>query len=105
MNAECAALGRTQYRIHAALYARADRPQTQAMVARLLDSSDRHTRLQLVMTKGLRRAEAEHALIVDYCRKGQFDQVVDLLRAHINHVKTELMHHVTKTNKLKTGGK
>ena len=88
---------------HATLYARADRPQTQAMVARLLNSSDRYTRLQLVMTKGLRRAEAEHALIVDYCRKGQFDQAVDLLRAHIHHVKTELMRYVTKANKPKAG--
>ena len=53
------------------------------------------------MTKGLRRAEAERALIVDYCRKGQFDQAVDLLRAHIEHVKTELMRYVAKTSKPK----
>lgn len=80
--------------LHATLYARAERPQTEAIVSRLLQASDRYTRLQLLMMKGLKRAEIEHAEIVEHCRAGRVSRAVTELRQHIAHVKAELIRFV-----------
>ena len=76
---------------HTALYARAGRPQTQAIVDKLLAASDRYTRLQLLHTDGLKRAEREHAQIVELCRKRRFRAAAELLTRHIRVVKASLL--------------
>lgn len=80
--------------LHATLYARAERPQTEAIVARLLTASDRYTRLQLLMMKGLKRAEVEHAEIVEHCEKRRIAHAAAALKRHIAHVKSELVRFV-----------
>jgi DNA-binding GntR family transcriptional regulator len=80
--------------LHAKLYARAERPQIQAIVDKLLTASDRYTRLQLLHTDGLERAEREHAEIVDLCRNGQFAVAAKALADHIRAVKVMLVGFV-----------
>ena len=82
--------------LHARLYARADRPQIQAIVDKLLMASDRYTRLQLLHTDGLERAEREHAEIVDLCRRGKFTEAGDTLARHIRAVKVALIGILSK---------
>ena len=86
--------GEVNTALHATLYARAGRPQTEAIVARLLQASDRYTRLQLLMMRGLKRAEIEHAEIVEHCQNGRVAQAATVLRQHIAHVKNELVRFV-----------
>lgn len=77
--------------LHAKLYARAERPQIQGIVDKLLNASDRYTRLQLILTDELERAEREHAEIVAMCRNGAFAQAGEALRLHIRAVKDALV--------------
>jgi DNA-binding GntR family transcriptional regulator len=63
---------------------------------KLLAASDRYTRLQLLHTDGLKRAEQEHAQIVELCRKRRFRAAADLLRSHIQVVKASLLDLVAR---------
>ncbi|MBL8692141.1 MAG: GntR family transcriptional regulator [Rhodospirillaceae bacterium] len=81
---------------HTALYAKAERPQIRAIVDKLLTASDRYTRLQLLHTDGLKRAEKEHAEIVTLCRKRKFAAAADVLRSHILVVKASLLDFVAR---------
>lgn len=72
--------------LHACLYKHAGRPRTAAIVATLLQNCDRYTRLQLTYTKGLRRAQSEHAELVRLCRRGEAKRAAALLRRHIENV-------------------
>jgi DNA-binding GntR family transcriptional regulator len=83
--------GELNSRFHAMLYARAGRPQTQAIVDKLLVASDRFTRLQLLLTDGLERAEREHAEIVALCREGDHAAAAAALARHIRAVKDALI--------------
>jgi len=83
--------GELNTRLHAMLYARAERPQTQAIVDKLLIASDRFTRLQLLLTDGLERAEREHAEIVTLCRRGDYRAAATALAQHIRAVKDALI--------------
>ena len=69
--------------LHSRLYAKAGRPQMRAIVDKLLTASDRYTRLQLLHTDGLERAEQEHAEIVELCRKRRFKAAATHLADHI----------------------
>lgn len=82
---------------HSTLYARAQRPQMQAIVDKLLIASDRYTRLQLLHTDGLKRAEREHAQIVELCRKRRFGAAAELVGRHIRVVKASLLSLVART--------
>lgn len=73
--------------LHLALYRRAGKPRSAALVASLLQECDRYTRLQLsTEPEGLRRADHEHRELVRLCRAGDTRGAVVLLRAHIEHV-------------------
>jgi DNA-binding GntR family transcriptional regulator len=71
---------------HAGLYRHAGQPRTVTIVAALLQNCDRYTRLQLTYTKGLQRAETEHAELVRLCRGGDIERAAALLRRHIENV-------------------
>lgn len=88
--------GELNTKLHAMLYARAGRPQTQAIVDKLLLASDRYTRLQLLLTDGLERAEREHAEMVALCRAGKIEAAADALAAHIRAVKEALVAFAAK---------
>ena len=60
-------------------------------VDKLLNASDRFTRLQLIVTDELERAEREHAEIVALCRRGAFAPAAAALRRHISGVKDALV--------------
>ncbi|MCC7048853.1 MAG: GntR family transcriptional regulator [Alphaproteobacteria bacterium] len=88
--------GELNTRLHGMLYARAGRPQTEAIVAKLLAASDRYTRMQLLLTEGLERAEREHAEIVRLCRGGAYADAASVLARHIRAVKEALIALATQ---------
>jgi DNA-binding GntR family transcriptional regulator len=75
---------------HMLLYRHAGRPRSLALVSNLLRECDRHTRVQLAATNGMRRAEEEHAELVRLCRKRELRRASALLKAHIENVSRSL---------------
>lgn len=82
--------GRLNAELHMALYCRADMPRTRHIVAALLQTSDRYTRVQLSSEAAMRKAMDEHAEIIDLCRVKAFDRAESLLRQHISAVRADL---------------
>jgi DNA-binding GntR family transcriptional regulator len=81
---------------HMALYARADLPRTEVIVAGLLQVSERYTQFQLVGMAAMRRAETDHAHLRDLCRAGDFAAACDFLRHHIEAVRVDLVRMVAE---------
>lgn len=77
--------------LHMALYRRADLPKTEAIVAGLLKTSERYTRLQLANEQAWARASREHGELIALCRAGKFDAAAALLEAHIGAVAGDLV--------------
>ncbi|MBN9446532.1 MAG: GntR family transcriptional regulator [Bosea sp.] len=84
---------------HLALYARATQPRTLSIVAGLLQTSDRYTRLQLQRGSSIERAQAEHNELISLCRNGQLAEAERLLIDHIELVRRDLVEF------LEAGGK
>jgi DNA-binding GntR family transcriptional regulator len=83
--------GELNTRLHDVLLSRADQPRTMAMVATLLQQTDRYTRLQLSLSAAsCRQAEEEHEQLVQLCRSGEVRAAAALLKRHIEHACTEL---------------
>lgn len=95
--------GEINIAFHLMLYSRANQPRTLAIVTKLLQESERHSRLQLSLTRGLERAEAEHAMLVELCADGNVAAAIDLLRAHIENVGKSLATYV-KEHPIKNEG-
>ena len=76
--------------LHLALYRRADLPRTQGIVAQLLTTSERYTRIQLATKAAWRRARDEHAQLIALCRARETDRACALLVAHIDAVHRDL---------------
>jgi len=75
--------GELNTEFHMVLYQHARQPRSLAIVANLLQESDRHTRLQLSLTHGMERAAAEHAEILKLCTEGKIGAACALLKKHI----------------------
>lgn len=76
---------------HLALYARADRPRTLALVAALLRECDRYTRIQLQgRAVAQDRAQREHETMLALCREGRDEEAAALLHDHIANVAEEV---------------
>ena len=82
--------------LHAALYARAQLPQTSAVVAALLQKSDRYTRVQLSSDAARRRAASEHAQLIALARQGEVEAACTYLAAHIEAVRADLLNMVKR---------
>lgn len=82
---------------HMALYTRARQPRTQSIVAALLQTSDRYTRLQLSSTAAMGIAEQEHAELIRQCRAGRFDEASAYLVGHIEAVRADLLRVVARS--------
>lgn len=82
--------GSLNARLHIALYARAPLPRTQAIVAGLLQTSERYTRLQLANRDAWRRAEQEHAQLIALARARDVEAAATLLDAHVAAVFADL---------------
>ncbi|MFT5789433.1 MAG: DNA-binding GntR family transcriptional regulator [Shewanella sp.] len=70
---------------HTCLYRAADRPHTIEVVNGLNTNCDRYVRLQLFLASGIPKAQQDHRELLDYCKKGDVDNAVALLRSHILH--------------------
>lgn len=77
------AWGDLNWRLHSTLFAAAGRPLTMRTVERLSHHADRYLRMQLALTHGESRANAEHRAIVAACRKRDAREAARLMRAHI----------------------
>jgi DNA-binding GntR family transcriptional regulator len=82
---------------HLALYAAARLPKTTSIVAGLLRTSERYTRLQLSSTRGLAKAGREHRELLTLCRKGDVRAAGEMLSAHIEGVRSDLAAVLLKT--------
>ena len=82
--------GEINAEFHLALYARAPQPRTQSIVASLLQTSDRFTRLQMNRAPALSRAEREHRKLLRLCQEGKVEQACAYLVAHIEKVRQDL---------------
>ncbi|MDO5056330.1 MAG: GntR family transcriptional regulator [Lautropia sp.] len=71
---------------HMALYARADLPRTRLVVASLLQTSERYTRIQLSTQAALEQSLIEHDELLRLTCARQFRKAEALLLAHLNHV-------------------
>lgn len=76
---------------HMALYARATQPRTLSIVAGLLQTSDRYTRLQLQRASSIQRAQTEHNELIHLCRNGSMKEARRLLVDHIELVRRDLI--------------
>lgn len=77
--------------LHMALYARAPQPRTLSIVAGLLQTSDRYTRVQLLRAAAMERAKAEHTALIKLCRDGALNEACTYLKAHIEAVRADLV--------------
>lgn len=89
--ADVVSWGDINRRFHMALYAPAGRRRSLALVESLLANTDRYTRLQLVLTDGVARAQREHRALFDLCRAGRTMAAAELLRSHIHHAAEDLL--------------
>lgn len=77
--------------LHMALYRHANQPRTLSIVAGLLQTSDRYTRVQLSRAAAMERAQSEHGMLIELCRSGALEDACDFLRAHIAAVRVDLL--------------
>lgn len=77
-------------RLHMTMYKRAPLPRTLTIVAGLLQTSERYTRLQLATQVAWQRARAEHDALISLCRQGEADAACALLTTHISQVQSDL---------------
>ncbi|WP_420963088.1 GntR family transcriptional regulator [Brucella sp. IR073] len=84
--------GRLNAELHQALYIRADMPRTQQIVASLLQTSNRYTRIQLSNPAAMQRAMEEHAELIRLCRSGRFDRAARFLAEHVAAVRDDLLN-------------
>lgn len=82
---------------HLALYAAARLPKTTSIVAGLLQTSERYTRLQLSSTRSLAKAGREHRELLALCRIGDALAAGEKLTAHIEGVRSDLAAVLRKT--------
>ncbi len=79
------AWGRLNWQFHSKLYCRANRPHFLSIIENINNKGERYTRLQLYLTHGMKRANEEHAEILELCRKRDAAGACKLLRQHIQY--------------------
>ena len=94
---EVGSFGILNAEFHMALYRHADLPRTQAIVASLLQTSDRYTRVQLSSEAAMAVAVAEHADLIRLCRNGDLSGAGSLLVGHIEQVHRDLLRVVEQS--------
>jgi DNA-binding GntR family transcriptional regulator len=82
--------GELNARLHLSLYRHARLPRTLAIVAALLQASDRYTRLQMNRDTAMARAHSEHHQLLRLCRAGNTERACSFLAAHIEKVRRDL---------------
>ncbi|MEZ0172541.1 GntR family transcriptional regulator [Microvirga sp. TS319] len=92
--------GELNTEFHMVLYQHAKQPRSLAIIANLLQESDRHTRLQLSLTQGMERAAAEHAEILALCTQGKIGAACTLLKKHIEGAGQSLRTYLEQHQKV-----
>ncbi len=75
---------------HNCLYSAANRPQTQDLVNTLNKNADRYIRMHLLWAGGISKAGPEHNQLLAFCRTGDVDEAVAVLRHHILSSRDEI---------------
>ncbi len=75
---------------HNCLYSAAKRPQTQDLVNTLNKNADRYIRMHLLWAGGISKAGPEHNQLLAFCKTGDIDQAVAVLRRHILSSRDEI---------------
>ncbi len=88
--------GALNAKLHLAMYARAGLPRTLSIVAGLLQTSERYTRIQLATNAAWQRAQNEHAEMIALCRNRDKEAGCELLTQHIETVRQDLGALLTK---------
>ena len=70
---------------HICLYRAADKPHTIDVVNGLNTNCDRYVRLELYLASGIPKAQKDHRELLEFCKQGDVENAVKLLRAHILH--------------------
>jgi len=95
--------GELNTRLHDVLLSRAEQPRTMAIVATLLQQTDRYTRLQLSLSvDSCHQAEEEHEELVRLCRSGEVKAAAALLKRHIEHACTDLERFILARRRAKS---
>jgi DNA-binding GntR family transcriptional regulator len=95
---EIAGSGALNAEFHMALYAAARLPKTASIVASLLQTSERYTRLQLSSSRAFAKAGREHRELLAACRAGDVRSAGDVLAAHIEGVRADLAAVLRRTS-------
>jgi DNA-binding GntR family transcriptional regulator len=91
--------GELNREFHMVLYQHAGQPRSLSIVANLLQECDRHTRLQLALTDGRARAEAEHDELLRLCTDGEIAAACKLLKTHIDGAGKSLVKYLHEHQK------
>jgi len=75
--------GRLNWQFHSTLYGGAHRPQFMAVIRNINYNGERYIRLQLYLTRALKRAREEHLLLLKLCRRRDVEGACELLARHI----------------------
>jgi DNA-binding GntR family transcriptional regulator len=75
---------------HNCLYSAVNRPQTQDLVDTLNKNADRYIRMHLLWAGGISKAGPEHNQLLAYCKTGDVDAAVAVLRSHILSSRDEI---------------
>lgn len=82
--------------LHQALYVEANMPRTSQIVANLLQTSERYTRVQLSTNTAMQTSVGEHEQLLALTESGQYEEAETLLKAHIQHVWEDLQITLSK---------
>jgi DNA-binding GntR family transcriptional regulator len=88
--------GRLNWQFHSTLYSRAGRPHFMAIIRNINHKGERYTRLQLYLTRGMKRANEEHHEMLELCRNGEVAAACKLLRQHIQYAGQSLKQAVAE---------
>lgn len=77
-------------RYHNCLYSAANRPQTENLVNTLNKNADRYIRMHLLWAGGISKAGPEHHQLLAFCKTGDIDQAVAVLKRHILSSRDEI---------------
>jgi len=81
---------------HNCLYSAANRPQTQDLVNTLNKNADRYIRMHLLWAGGISKAGPEHNQLLAYCKAGDVDKAVAILKQHILSSRDEIKAFLTQ---------
>ena len=102
VNQQHAVLGAINAKLHMALYREAPLPTTRQIVAALLQTSQRYTRIQLRTDAALQQSLAEHDQLLQLTHDGNYHAAETLLDEHIRHVWHSLREMINAQSHLHT---